>query len=67
MQYSREKISKGIDPARVIKEQKIATKTAPTVEDLVVEYIKRYAQVRKKSWREDERCLNREVVCGYQR
>ena len=62
MAQGREKISKGIDPARVIKEQKIATKTAPTVEDLVVEYIKRYAQVRKKSWREDERCLNREVV-----
>ena len=34
----------------------------PTVEEFVSEYVERYAKVRKKSWREDARQLDLDVV-----
>lgn len=34
----------------------------PTVKEFAAEYISRYAKPNKKSWREDERLLEREVV-----
>ncbi|QSV45015.1 tyrosine-type recombinase/integrase [Geobacter benzoatilyticus] len=35
---------------------------APTIEKLVSEYIERHAKKFKRSWQEDERLLNREVI-----
>jgi integrase len=62
MAQGKEKADKGIDPALEIKEKKAAYNTAPTVENLVKEYIERYAKINKKSWEQDERTLNKEVV-----
>ena len=34
----------------------------PTVENFSVEYIERYAQKRKKTWKEDQRILNYDII-----
>jgi integrase len=57
-----EQIHLGIDPAQKKKEQRVAYKAAHSVADLVDEYIEKHAKAKKKSWQEDERILNREVV-----
>lgn len=55
----------GADPVQV-KEDKSAEREAhrktSTVADLVDEYIKKHAMKHKKSWAEDKRCLEKEVV-----
>lgn len=56
------KVKNGIDPLAERETRKLARLHAPTVADLVKEYINRYAKPNKKSWEEDERCLNKEVL-----
>lgn len=55
----------GADPVQV-KVDKSAEREAhrktSTVADLVDEYIKKHAMKRKKSWAEDKRCLEKEVI-----
>jgi integrase len=51
-------VAKGEDPAL----QKQSARTAPTVADLATQYLDRYAKHHKKSWRDDARLLNREVL-----
>ncbi|SVD36747.1 uncharacterized protein METZ01_LOCUS389601, partial [marine metagenome] len=58
----KKKIEKGEDPKVEIKEIQRANRNFYSVQDLCDEYIEHYARVRKKSWKEDERCLNKEVV-----
>ena len=59
---ARKLLSKDIDPGeRAIQERKRAIE-AETVKELVVEYLERWAKVHKKSWKEDERVLNKEVI-----
>lgn len=58
----KETVGRGVDPSQGIKAKKIAHNTAPTVEELVFEYIEKHAKLKKKSWKEDNRILNREVV-----
>ena len=58
----REKIDKGIDPGAKAVARKKANREALTVTELVEEYLSKWARPRKKTWQEDERCLNREVV-----
>jgi len=55
-------LEKGLDPAT--EKQLAATKelTDPTVAMLVDEYIEKWAKVRKKSWQEDQRILNLDVL-----
>jgi len=53
--------TEGHDPAASISAERTARKTALTVNDLISEYIKRYARKYKKSWCEDERMLNKDV------
>ena len=62
MKEVKKKIEKGEDPKVEIKEIQRANRNFYSVQDLCDEYIERYARVRKKSWKEDERCLNKEVV-----
>lgn len=50
------------DPATAKAVERAERLTAPTVEQFVQEYIDRYAKVQKKSWKEDERQLNLDVV-----
>ncbi|KAF0221107.1 MAG: phage integrase family [Geobacteraceae bacterium] len=61
--------SEGVDPARAKQEaaeKRIADgeerRKAFTVEDLVKEYIEKHSMKFKRSWKEDERILKREVV-----
>lgn len=55
-------IKHGKDPSAIEQEKKEQRRKAPTVSDLVMEYIERHARVFKRSWQEDERLLHREVV-----
>ena len=48
----------GIDPAAL----KLEARRGDTVADLAKDYIAKYAKQHKKSWREDDRMLNAEVL-----
>lgn len=52
----------GKDPARASEEAKEERRNAPSVSDLVTEYMEKHAKIHKRSWVEDERILNKEVV-----
>lgn len=52
----------GTNPATVAKDEKDERRNAPTVKELCEDYIKKHAMRFKKSWKEDERVLNREVI-----
>ncbi|GFE60583.1 site-specific integrase [Geobacter sp. AOG2] len=61
--------SDGVDPAKVKQEAAAKRVTneeerckAFTVENLVIEYIEKHAKKFKRSWAEDERILNKEVI-----
>ncbi|MFQ5674053.1 MAG: tyrosine-type recombinase/integrase [Nitrospinales bacterium] len=58
----REKIIKGIDPGAKAVTQKKADREAYTVKDLAEEYLEKWARPRKRSAREDERILYKDVV-----
>ncbi len=53
---------KGKDPAEIEELEKDERRKAPTVADLVEDYIKLHAKRFKKSWEKDEAILNRDVV-----
>jgi len=59
-----DQIEQGIDPASKKQTKKIADRNALTVNDLVEEYLEKWAKVRKKerSWKEDERLLKKDIV-----
>lgn len=58
----RTQIKAGIDPAieRDLKAQELIT--MPTVAEFAETYIKRYAQPKKKTWAEDKRQLDKDVL-----
>jgi integrase len=56
------KVKNGSDPLTEKKSEKEERRKAHTVEDLVKDYIDKHAKVHKRSWQEDERILNKEVV-----
>jgi integrase len=51
-------VAKGTDPAS----EKKAAAQAASFHDLAQEYLDRYARLNKKSWREDERILHKDVL-----
>lgn len=53
---------KGVDPGKLVVDGRAASRSAPTVSQLVDEYIKKWAQPRKRSWKEDRRLLNHDVI-----
>lgn len=59
-------IKKGTDPAAEEKAERAAAEAAPvkrdTVDDLIKEYLERWAKPRKRSAAEDERMLKRELL-----
>lgn len=59
---SRQFLEKGIDPATLEQDAKEESRRSPTIRRLVDEYIEKYAKPRKRSWKEDERILNKDVV-----
>ena len=50
--------SKGVDPASVKK----ADRDANTFGGLALKYLNEYAKLKKKSWQEDERILNHDIL-----
>ncbi|MCB0386220.1 MAG: tyrosine-type recombinase/integrase, partial [Bdellovibrionales bacterium] len=57
-----EMLDADIDPGEEMLKKKAAHRSAPTVSDLVAEYLERHAKKNKVTWREDERCLNKDVL-----
>lgn len=58
---ARKQVKNGIDPSAAAEQAKEERRKTPTVTDLIAEYIERHAKVFKKSWKEDERLLNKEI------
>lgn len=54
-------LESGKDPAFEKRQKKLNAREASTVEDLINEYIKLWAMPRKRSWKEDQRCLNKDI------
>ena len=55
---AKHSVAQGEDPAL----QKQSARIAPTVAELAEQYLAKHAKPNKKSWKEDERLLNRDVV-----
>ena len=53
---------KEIDPGKSLVEGRAASRIAPTVTQLVHEYIEKWAMPRKRSWKEDKRLLEHDVI-----
>ena len=54
--------SSGKNPATVEEDKKAELDAAPTIKALAEEYIERHAMPNKKSWAEDQRVLEKEVL-----
>jgi hypothetical protein len=57
-----EKVDAGEDPAEENVQLNIKNRNALTVRQLADDYIEKYAKPRKRSWKEDERILNHDVL-----
>ena len=55
--------AKGID----VNNLKMAAAKAPDIKGLVDEYIEKWAKPRKRSWKEDQRILNKDVLPHWKR
>ncbi len=58
----RKLLHKGIDAASTFRAQKQQEREAGSVAELAAEYLERYAKVHKRSWREDQRMLRKDVL-----
>lgn len=52
----------GKDPAALEMEKRVESLRSPTVAQLAEEYIEKWAKPRKRSWKEDKRNLDKDVV-----
>lgn len=59
---AKKKFDDGIDPLAEKEQTKEERRLAPTVADLTEEYIEKHAMREKKSWAEDKRALDVEVI-----
>ncbi len=59
---AKKRLDDGADPASEARLAKANECRAPTMRMLVEEYIERWAKPNKRSWREDERILNKDVL-----
>lgn len=60
-----ESLEMGIDPGVNKIQAKLADKQAFTVNDLINEYLEKWAKPRKRSWEEDERLLKKDVATSW--
>jgi integrase len=58
----KQKLERGEDPRVEIKEIQRVNRNFYTVGDLCQEYIERHAKVKKKSWKEDQRILGKDII-----
>ena len=56
------KVEQGIDPGAEAVTERAEERQAPTVAVLADEYLEKWAKPRKRSWREDERILQKDVL-----
>ncbi len=56
------RLEEGVDPGAVHQGELSARRVAPTVAEFSVTYIEQYARPRKRSWEEDERILQKDVL-----
>lgn len=59
---AKKKFSNGVDPLTEQEQGKHERRKAPTVTDLIDEYIKLHAKKKKRGWAEDERILNHDAL-----
>ena len=59
---ARKKLKNGIDPIEERDQAKKERHEAPTIKELVKEFIERHAQKKTRNWKDTERMLNKEVV-----
>ena len=55
-------VERGIDPGDQHVDDHTRTRQAPTVKQLANSYIKKYAKINKKTWAEDERILELDII-----
>ncbi|WP_218814121.1 tyrosine-type recombinase/integrase [Rickettsiella endosymbiont of Dermanyssus gallinae] len=55
-------LSSGKDPNVIKQETQLASKNAETIPGLIEEYLEKWAKKRKRSWKEDERILKKDVL-----
>jgi integrase len=60
-------VKAGGDPLEAAHQEKTELDAAPTVKVLGADYIKRHAEVNKKSWLEDQRILDKEIYPAWER
>ena len=61
-QEAQVKVKNGVDPLaeeEAVKQERIL---APTVAQLIEQYLREFAEEKKKTWKEDERILNKDVL-----
>jgi len=58
---AKDRLSQEIDPGQELLDAKEAVRGAHSVKALINEYLEKWAKPRKKSWKEDERILRKDV------
>lgn len=61
-QEARQQVKNGIDPLAAKEQEEDERRKAPTVADLIDEYIEKHAKPSKRSWYEDERILKKDAL-----
>ena len=59
---AKKTLSKGTDPGEKEQAKKAAHRNAFTVTDLIDYYMERHAKRNKVTWKEDQRCLHKDVI-----
>ena len=62
---ARKQLDKGIDPGLVKQQQEADYRDADSVAELAHQYIEKYAKPRKRSWQNDERMLELDVLSAW--
>ncbi len=52
----------GIDPRQIVQDARQSEISAGTINELVDEYIERHCKIKKKTWVEDKRILDKDVI-----
>ncbi|MGA7799446.1 MAG: integrase family protein [Gammaproteobacteria bacterium] len=67
LDVARAKLATGLDPAAETLDSRRAELEAVTVEELAREYLERWAKNKKRTWKEDARILNKDVLPAWAR
>ncbi|MBF0383933.1 MAG: tyrosine-type recombinase/integrase [Magnetococcales bacterium] len=59
---ARQMVEEGADPSVARQQGRYEASVAPTIQMLAERYIKEYAKPRKRSWKEDHRVLDKDVL-----